>query len=115
MDKKDIIFSFEPLWESWKITDCIGQGSFGKVYKIEKECYQQKHYSAVKIITIPTDEEYINITDSIGNNEKNIEAYMEKYVNKISNEISLLYNLKGHSNIISYEDYKKIKSESKFN
>lgn len=116
MDKNDVIYNFEPLWGSWKIDSCIGMGSSGKVYKIVKEDYNNKYYSAVKFMCLPSEAEYNYILSSLGNHEDTIANYWEDYIKDISKEISLLYNLKGHSNIISYEDHQieRIRNKNKW-
>ncbi|MEN8905156.1 MAG: protein kinase [Clostridiales bacterium] len=99
----EIICKYEPLWGEWKVDKLIGEGSIGKVYKLSKDLYGKKYYSAVKLITIPTKDQYENYINFIGN-EDSIDDYFKKIVKSVTNEIELLYSLKGHSNIISYED-----------
>ena len=43
----------EPLWGAWYVDSLIGEGSFGKVYKVRREEFGKTYYSAVKAITIP--------------------------------------------------------------
>ncbi|MEN8905241.1 MAG: serine/threonine-protein kinase [Clostridiales bacterium] len=102
----DIVYKYEPLWGEWKVEKLIGEGSIGKVYKISRDLYGKKHYSAVKVIKIPTKEQYESYIDSI---EKNLnyddKEFFEEIVKDIINEINFLYELKAHSNIIGYEDH----------
>jgi serine/threonine protein kinase len=104
--KRDIIYKFEPLWNDWYIKNLIGEGSSGKVYKIYKNLYNEKHFSAIKVIEVPTKQQYNNIVCTSGNNNnKFLDKYFDKLTKEITNEISLLYKLKGFNNIISYDDY----------
>lgn len=41
------------VWPEWKITEKIGEGSFGKVYKACRSEQGTTFYSAIKVITIP--------------------------------------------------------------
>ncbi|MDR1299488.1 MAG: hypothetical protein LBJ84_04480, partial [Oscillospiraceae bacterium] len=50
------INQYEPLWGSWYIDAPIGEGSFGKVYRVKREEFGRTHYSAVKMIAIPQSE-----------------------------------------------------------
>jgi serine/threonine protein kinase len=102
--ENEIIYSYEPLWGQWKIENYVGSGSVGKVYKISRDVFNKKHYAAVKVMTIPTQEQYDNFISSLGSFD-NSKKYFEDLAKQIANEINLLYELKGHSNIIAYEDH----------
>jgi serine/threonine protein kinase/chitodextrinase len=106
VEKKDLIFNYEPLWGSWKIEKLIGEGSYGKVYKIYKELSGEKIFSAAKIISVPNSSHYANyrsISNQLDSNSLN--EYFEEVVEDIKKEINMLYKLRGHSNIINIEDY----------
>ena len=47
--------SFSPLWGEWHIKELIGRGTFGAVYKAEKEEYGNTYTSAIKHISIPSE------------------------------------------------------------
>ena len=47
------IKKYEPLWGTWYVESLIGEGSFGKVYKVRREEFGNTYFSAVKMITIP--------------------------------------------------------------
>lgn len=40
-------------WPGWQNAGLIGEGSFGKVYKIRREEFGQTYEAALKVITIP--------------------------------------------------------------
>lgn len=109
----DSIKKYEPFWGSWYIEKFLGQGSFGKVFKIFKEEWGFKYESALKIISIPSKDQYHEAVTTLGNDEKLLQLYFEDAVKSIINEIVLLYNLRGNSNIVSYEDHKVEKHEGK--
>ena len=45
------IKKYEPLWGAWYVDSLIGEGSFGKVYKVRQEEFGNVYHSAVKLIT----------------------------------------------------------------
>jgi len=102
---EDYVKRYEPFWGSWYIEKFLGQGSYGKVYKISKEEWGYKYESALKIISIPTKEQYNEAISTLGKDEKLLRHYFEDAVKGIINEIVMLYNLRGNSNIVSYEDH----------
>lgn len=109
----DKIYKYEPLWGEWKVDELIGKGSVGNVYRVYKDIYGKRFYSAVKVISIPTEEQYESYTNSIGKtSESNVKEFFEEVLKIMVNEVSLLYELKGHSNVITYEDH-MIKEEEK--
>ena len=40
-------------WSDWKITNLVGAGSYGAVYRAEKQLDGQTYVCAIKIINIP--------------------------------------------------------------
>lgn len=47
---------YEPLFGSWHIVREIGEGSYGKVFEIEREDFGYTYKAALKAITIPQNE-----------------------------------------------------------
>ena len=97
--------SLEPFWGSWHIVKKIGEGSYGQIFEIEREEFGNKYSSALKIITIPhSEEEWENIR-SEGMDENATREYFLGMVREIVDETVLMSELRGHSNIVSYEDH----------
>lgn len=44
---QDRIYQYKPLWNEWKVDELIGEGSFGKVYKIKRTEFGEDYYAAV--------------------------------------------------------------------
>ena len=112
-DHKDEIYDYQPLWGNWYIDMPIGKGSFGSVYKIAREEMGHKYTSAVKIISIPSEEQYREAEASFGHDEETLTGYFEDVVKNIVSEVNLLYSLGGNSNIVAYHDHKVIKKEDR--
>ena len=102
---------YEPLFESWHTDEKIGEGSFGVVYKVSKREMGETYESAVKIIIVPTKEQYREAESSLGDDKDMLTEYFEGIVRNITKEIKLLYSLSGYTNIISYQDHKVIKKD----
>ena len=47
---------YEPIFGSWHITRQIGEGSFGKVFEIQREDFGTTYRAALKAITVPASE-----------------------------------------------------------
>ena len=47
---------YEPIFGAWKITRLIGEGSFGKVFEMEREDFGVTYKAALKAITVPANE-----------------------------------------------------------
>ncbi len=103
------IHSFTPLWGTWEIDDLIGQGSHGKVYRAHRVEYGQTntYYSAIKHISIPQDKNEADslYADGIVTDPSSLGAYYENMLKRLLREIEINVSLKGHTNIVSYEDH----------
>ena len=107
----DRIKNFEPFWDSWYITGELGEGGFGKVYKIERKEFKKTYYAALKHIRVPQSSSEIKTIMSDGMDKQSVAEYFEEAVEDIVEEIELMADLKGNSNVVSYEDHKLIKDE----
>lgn len=104
----------EKVFEKWKIEECIGEGAFGKVYRITREEFGHKYYSAMKVLHIPQSEAEVNSVRNEGMTEANLTQYFESMVTNIIEEFTLMEKLKGNSYIVSCEDHEVIKRTGSF-
>ena len=88
-------------WPGWESVRLIGRGAFGKVYKIQKTEYGNTYTAALKVITV----EYNEYTIPFGMEEKQLQSYYKSVVEDISKECALMYDFKGYTNFVSYEDH----------
>lgn len=99
-------YELEPFWESWYIQELLGEGSYGYVYKIYKEEFGKKYYSALKIIPIPRTKSEEKQLFYEGLDENTATQYFKEVVEVIFREIGIMAELKGRTNIVSFEDHK---------
>lgn len=102
---------YEPIFGSWHITKAIGRGSFGTVFEIQRTEFDTTYSSALKIISIPQDEDEIRKMELEGMSADAIKRYYDNVVRDIVNELVIMSVLKGNSNIVSYEDHTVIRHE----
>lgn len=101
------ISCFAPLWGTWEIDALIGQGSYGKVYRAKRVEYDKTYYSAVKHISIPASQNEVEslFADGIVSDAQSLQAYYGNLLQRLLREIDINVSLKGHTNIVSYEDH----------
>ena len=104
----------ENVFDKWKIEECIGEGAFGKVYRIAREEFGHKYYSAMKVLHIPQSEAEVNSVRNEGMTEANLTQYFESMVTNIIEEFTLMEKLKGNSYIVSCEDHEVVKRTTSF-
>ncbi|MCL1917799.1 MAG: leucine-rich repeat protein [Peptococcaceae bacterium] len=102
------IKTYEPLWGSWDVESLLGEGGFGKVYKVRRIEFGKTHYSAVKIISVPHDEGEIRQMQSEGFSDPAMHKFLYAFVTDIVSEIDLMRQFRGTNNIVSLEDYQII-------
>ena len=106
----DMLFceKYESALEPWHIVREIGEGSFGKVYEIERREGTDVFKAALKVISIPKSSyETRTLTDSMLG-DGGTETYFRSMMEELTGEIRIMYGLKGESNIVSYEDHRII-------
>lgn len=105
MKEEIILEDIGKIWPGWVITQKIGEGGFGVVYRIEKHELNQTYVSALKIISIPKNKEELYALGQNGEDEQSITAYYTELMENLHKEIDLMEEFKGISNIVSYEDH----------
>ena len=99
---------YEPIFGSWHITRQIGEGSFGKVFEIQREDFGTTYRAALKAITVPASETELRDVMADGMDEEGARAYYSTFVQDLVKEFALMSRLKGNSNIVSYENHQVI-------
>lgn len=87
------------VWGEWTVEEKLGEGTFGKVYKIKREFLGREQFAALKAIRISQNKTSNGFTFSMDD---------KSFVDEIVSEIELMAKIKGNSNIVSYEDHKVI-------
>lgn len=101
----------QPIFGNWYIEEEIGSGAFGTVYKIMREDFGKRYYSALKVIHIPQDKnESKSLIKELGD-KKSVSDYYSNFVQDFAKEIEVMAQLKGNSNIVSFEDHSFIPDE----
>ncbi|MBQ3176457.1 MAG: hypothetical protein IJB52_01430 [Clostridia bacterium] len=90
------------IWPGWTITDRLGHGGFGHVYKAT--CTETDAVAAVKVITIPDNPDIIEDLRYSGRSDDEILAMCHEEAERMMEEIKVIQKLKGSANIVSIED-----------
>ena len=101
-------------WNGWTVESLIGEGGFGKVYKITRSEYGFVYESALKVGRIPEKESEVEAVRSEGLDEESVEAYFRGKVDDLVSEFTFMSGLRGNSNIVSYEDHEVVKLQDAF-
>ncbi len=102
------------VFESWVIKQKIGEGSFGKVYQIERTEFGETYKAALKVISVPQDEAEFKSAIEEGMGYEGAEKYFYSVVEEIVKEFALMSKLKATANVVSYEDHKVVKKSDTF-
>ncbi len=98
-------------WPGWENVDLLGEGSFGKVYRIRREEYGVVNEAALKVITIPGSSADLAAAREEGMDDASVTNYFKSFVEDLAAEFALMSSLKGNSNIVSYEDHMVVPRE----
>lgn len=88
----------------YKITELVGQGGFGTVYKAVKKNKALETVRALKHISLPSRKQWTDIYNSMGSDVVRTDAYFDAILQEILNEIRILADLtsKGVKNVVWY-------------
>lgn len=98
-------------WPEWELGDRIGSGSYGRVYRIEKENHGHFYYAALKVIEIPSEPSETESLKQSGMGALSIRDYYEETAKSLKNEIDIMQILKSSANIVTIEDSAIIKKK----
>ncbi len=90
--------------DGWNVTRLLGEGSYGKVFEIERSEFGQTYRAALKVITVPQSSAEVRSVISEGMSVSQAEAYFHGIVEELMHEFSIMFKLKGTANIVSCED-----------
>ena len=96
---------YEPIFGKWHIVRELGEGGFGKVFEIERRDFGGTYKAALKAITIPQSQSEVKDILASGMDEQSVTSYFRGFVEEMIAEFVIMSKLKGHSNIVSYEDH----------
>ncbi|MEE0957591.1 MAG: protein kinase [Ruminococcus sp.] len=92
-------------YREWTIEEQLGQGAFGKVFKVVRRELGHSYYSALKVIRVaPQKGDYYDLKNQ-GMSDDDINIYYKSIVKDFTTELRVMDALKGHSNIVSYETH----------
>ena len=95
----------QKVWPEWEVTEKIGEGSFGQVFRAEKVSFGIKQESAIKVVRIPSDEaELEKVRSSFGLSDEELKDYFYPQLDKLKKEIELMMKL-DDSNIVKIHDF----------
>ncbi|WP_081827977.1 protein kinase domain-containing protein [Oribacterium sp. FC2011] len=95
----------EPFWGEWYIDKLIGEGSFGKVFRIVRNTSSGQEEAALKAITIPQNNSEYSEMLSYESDEHTVNAYFKDAVMNLNKETLLMAALRGNKNIVEYQDH----------
>lgn len=101
----------DQVFGKWTLKRLLGEGSFGRVYEAEREDFGRVYKAAIKIVTIPQSQSEVQSVRADGMDDESVTTYFQGFVEEMVDEFDLMEKLKGHSNIVGYEDHEVIRHE----
>ena len=97
---------YEPIFGAWSVTRLVSEDSLGAVFEIERSDSGVSRKAALRAITIPPGRHESGM-DSAQDAEikSSTRNYLVGVINDLVREISLLQQLKGTSNLVSYGEH----------
>ncbi len=97
---------YEPIFGAWSVTRLVSADSLGAVFEIERSDSGVSRKAALRAITIPPGRHESGM-DSAQDAEikSSTRNYLVGVINDLVREISLLQQLKGTSNLVSYGEH----------
>lgn len=94
----------QSVWPEWQLTDQLGSGQYGVVWKARKQGFAGDSFAAVKVVTIEVENNRNGFTP------EQTDSYLASIAHNYAREIKMMESVKGYSNIVNIEDYSVIKN-----
>ncbi len=95
----------EELWPGWETVRVIGRGGFGCVYEIRRTVRGRTEHAALKVLSIPKDEEELRELRSDGYDNESMTLYFSEGREKIEDE---------YANVVYCDDIRSGKQSKGF-
>ncbi|MBR6165865.1 MAG: SEL1-like repeat protein [Clostridia bacterium] len=92
-------------WHDWHITEEIGEGAYGRVYRAEKDNGGVTAVSAIKVVQVPSEKTELLSLRREFRSEEELRRNLKEIVDGYVNEIRVMYRLQGHTHIVSIQDH----------
>jgi len=89
-----------PVWPGWETVDRIGKGGFGSVYEIQRERFGNIEKNAMKVISLPVDEDEVEMLRAEGVDDVSIAAAVKNQVSLIDQEYNFMKELGDSANVV---------------
>lgn len=88
----------------YEVKEKIGTGGFGEVYRVERNNIVGNVTRALKVVTLPKENQYMEVLNSMGGDYEKADNYFKQELNRVVNEIRVfsLISEKDNHNIVSY-------------
>lgn len=93
------------VFGNWTVKRKLGEGSFGKVFEIQRQDFGETYRAALKIITVPQSNAEVQSAMEEGMTQTQAESYFYGVVEDIVREFAIMAKLKGTANVVGYEDH----------
>lgn len=101
----------EISWPGWEVVRRIGSGSFGTVYEIQRDLFGDIEKSALKVITIPHNEDEVDYLRCSGLDDASITQTFHRQIGDIAKEYKLMAQLRDNPNIVRCDDFRDIQHD----
>ena len=88
-------------WPGWRTVREIGRGSYGAVYEIERDLYDEVEKAALKVISFSPSDNEIDELRLKGNDDNSITNTFNSYRKDVVSEYALMRKLNGTSNVVN--------------
>ena len=102
----------DTVMQNWILVKKLGEGSFGKVYEIERQDFGETYRAALKVITVPQGSAEIQAALEEGMSPGQAERYFYSCVEDIVKEFALMARVKGTAHVVGYEDHQVLHHEN---
>ena len=98
-------------WPGWETVRLIGRGSFGAVYEIQRNVFDDVEKAALKVISIPQNASDIDEMYGEGYDEESITSTFQSHLKSIVSEYSLMKKMSGCTNIVNCDDIRYVQHD----